>query len=599
MYRFPAISHHSRKPLFRALSLKRGSAAGSGSFKNQFAFFAPLTSSIVLARGTGSPTFTRATVATVDDWESRTYSVISGEVRFKGARRVQNLVNTKSEDWTNAAWTKTIGTVTATTLTSTGANQTVIMAVGATGTFDCVMRIRMSRITGVGNIDLTLDGGATWTTVVLTATAQVFSISQAAVATPKPGIRIVTATDAINADQVQLENTLGHSNTNPSEYVSVGVLSAPYNGANVDAVRYLEVQNGNTVAANVVTEANGTAILPTTLLGYLPEQASTNLCLQSENFGTTWAAVGTPTRVAANDRCGTVVLDLIGDDSAAALEGYTQTVTFTGNAVKAVSIYIKAGTSTSTAIRLRDTTAPADRLLVVLAWAGGMPTPTATTGTVLGTDALGNSVYRVRMLTTSVTATNVNSLQVYPATDAALSVANTGTVNAGGVQAEDQAIRCTSYLPTTTGTVARAVDILSYQNASNLSDTAGTCYAEAKTDYFVSTQVVGTGTAGASYLLQLNSATVIAVKDGTNTVTGAVSDVSIAMRKIASTWGTALKVYGDGAPAGSGAYDGAFGATLIYIGQAGVGGGQALNGTVRNVKIWTVALTDLQVAQLP
>src|SRR5690349_13582031 len=82
----------------------------------------------------------------------------------------------------------------------------------------------------------------------------------------------------------------------------------------------------------------------------LSEIGSTNLCLQSENFGTTWAAIGTPTRTAAATTAIGVSLDLIGDDDAAGLEGYSQTITFTSDAVKAVSVFVKQGSSTSSVI---------------------------------------------------------------------------------------------------------------------------------------------------------------------------------------------------------------------------------------------------------
>lgn len=63
---------------------------------NKFGFFAPLTSSLVLSRGTGSATFTRASVATVMGYDAAATSsssqvlltVASGEARFQGARRV-------------------------------------------------------------------------------------------------------------------------------------------------------------------------------------------------------------------------------------------------------------------------------------------------------------------------------------------------------------------------------------------------------------------------------------------------------------------------------------------------------------------------------
>jgi hypothetical protein len=208
------------------------------------------------------------------------------------------------------------------------------------------------------------------------------------------------------------------------------------------------------VVANSVTGLGE----PTLLI----ERGRTNICLQSEDFGTTWAAVGTPTRTPAALTIGDLVLDLIGDDAAGTLEGYSQDIPFTGDALKAVSLVLAAGTSTSTVVRLRDTTAGADRLLATITWAAGVPTVAMTTGEKAGEPvALASGGYRVGFQTTSVTAANTNSLQVYPATDAALAVANTGTVYAGGVQAEDAPFP-SSYLKTTTATVTRNGDSLTY-----------------------------------------------------------------------------------------------------------------------------------------
>lgn len=193
--------------------------------------------------------------------------------------------------------------------------------------------------------------------------------------------------------------------------------------------------------------------------GVLLEGASTNLAWQSEDWSATWAAIGTPTRVAAGDTASGISLDTIGDDAAGALEGYSQTVTFTGNAVKVISVFVKQGTATSSVVRLRDTTAGADRLLATITWAGPVPVVTMTTGTSLGAVAYYDGVYRIQLQSTAVTAANTNSLQFYPATTAALAIANTGTILAGGVQAEDAA-DCSSYIKTTTGTATRAVDAL-------------------------------------------------------------------------------------------------------------------------------------------
>ena len=193
-----------------------------------------------------------------------------------------------------------------------------------------------------------------------------------------------------------------------------------------------------------------------------------NLCLQSENFGTTWVAVGTPVRTGGSVVVGTLSLDTLEDDAAGTLEGYTQTIAFTGNAVKALSLFVGQGTSTSTAIRLRDTTAGTNRLLGVVTWnSNGTPAVAMTTGSYLGTERLAGDrtntptpVFRLLFQATSVTAANTNSLEVYPATDAALGVAGTGTVFSGGVQAEDAPVPG-AYVPTTVATVTRLRDVYS------------------------------------------------------------------------------------------------------------------------------------------
>jgi hypothetical protein len=193
--------------------------------------------------------------------------------------------------------------------------------------------------------------------------------------------------------------------------------------------------------------------------GFLLESSRTNLCLQSENFGTTWTAVGTPTRSAAAVTCGALSLDLIGDDAAGALEGYGQTIVFTGNAVKAVSLFVQKGTSTSSVIYLEDASAAATRLRAVVTWNGAAASVTMVTGTLLRSTRLSGNVYRLEFQTAAVTAANTNNLYVYPATDSALAVSGTGNIYVGGVQAEN-APYPSSYIKTTTGTVTRAADYL-------------------------------------------------------------------------------------------------------------------------------------------
>lgn len=194
----------------------------------------------------------------------------------------------------------------------------------------------------------------------------------------------------------------------------------------------------------------------------LLEAQSTNLVLQSENFGVTWTLSGTPTRVAAFHTASGVSLDLIGDDDGAVLESFAQNITFTADAVKSIKAHVRAGgSSTSSVIRLRDTTAGADRLLATVTWNGTVPVVTMSTGTYVGFDVMADGVYCLNFSTTAVTAANTNTLHAFPATNAALVTTSTGTLIIGGIQAENLASP-SSYIPTTTGTVTRSADVLNF-----------------------------------------------------------------------------------------------------------------------------------------
>lgn len=115
----------------------------------------------------------------------------------------------QSNDLTNVEWTASNVTVaqdavgidgvanSACTLTATAGNGTVVANALVDASDDQATCWYMKRKTGTGNIDLTLDNGGNWTTVVLTSSFQKFTVDQAALANPQIGIRIVTDTDAV------------------------------------------------------------------------------------------------------------------------------------------------------------------------------------------------------------------------------------------------------------------------------------------------------------------------------------------------------------------------------------------------------------------
>lgn len=562
-------------------------------------FFAPLRTTVVPTRGAGSATFTRATTATVVDFEGLVRNVLSGEVRFQGARRVYNRHLDPVSNL--ASWNKFQCAAVVSSGTGPGGADCVQITTSGTSwqfyldnsTANNTYAQRCWMKGAVGGEKVRVGVG---TTITLTTSWVLYGDSWSLGGVTQDDIRGGTGNtgaDVIYVYQTQSEDVTGQANTYPAGYVSRGAAgsASPYHGAMVDGVKYFDTQNGNTVASNVVTEATGAGIANATLLGYLSEITSTNICLQSENFGVTWAAaLGTPTRTAAALRCGAVALDLLGDDDAAVIEGYYQTINFTGNATKAVSLFFAQGTSTSTVIHLNDITAPATRMKAVITWSGSTPTVTMSTGALIATDTLGNGVFRARMTAPGVVAANTNYLYVWPATDTAISDATpTGTVYVGGVQVENSTY-CSSYIPTTTVTVTRNVDLLTYPATANVNANAGAAYAEFRT-YQVETGIRGliSDTAAASVPLGVASAQLTSY-DGTTQITKSTISAN-ALTKAACWWsGSTQQITFGGAAPTSGAFAGSMGFTTIAIGNWQ--GSFALDGTIRNVQIWAQPLPD-------
>jgi len=208
------------------------------------------------------------------------------------------------------------------------------------------------------------------------------------------------------------------------------------------------------------SNADGTA----DVFGLLLESSRTNLCLQSEDFGTTWAAIGTPTRSSSAATCGSLSLDLIGDDSGAVAEGYRQTwvtgVVATG--VNGFSVFVAAGTTVATCgMVFNDTTASANKVTADIGFSAGVVTVTCTSGSCVKIDRLAGGVYRLHFQTATCLAANAHRLDIYPAGGVAFTAAAVGNIYVGGVQLEN-APYPSSYIKTTTVAVTRAADALSF-----------------------------------------------------------------------------------------------------------------------------------------
>jgi hypothetical protein len=123
----------------------------------------------------------------------------------------------RNRDLTNAAWTKTNITAakdqvgvdgeanSASSIEATAGNGTVLQSItlASSARFQSAY---VKRLVGTGTIEMTMNGGSTWTAVTVTASWTRVSIPTATLANPNVGFRIVTSGDKIAVDFVQNEN---------------------------------------------------------------------------------------------------------------------------------------------------------------------------------------------------------------------------------------------------------------------------------------------------------------------------------------------------------------------------------------------------------
>jgi hypothetical protein len=233
-----------------------------------------------------------------------------------------------TQEFDNAAWVKTSvnptansvaapdGTMTADTLTASGANGTTLQTYTAAAV-PYVFSVWLRRLTGTGNIQLTVDG-STYSTVAVTTTWTRFSTTLTPAAGSRTaGTRIVTSGDAVYVWGAQLEQ----ASTATAYTRNVGGVFPP---------RF---------------DFNPITLAP---LGILIEETRANRTLQSEDFtAAPWAATvsGTSTRVNSNTALG-FMRGLVTATSASG--GIRQSYTgLTSSQVYALSFYIQ---STTTAV---------------------------------------------------------------------------------------------------------------------------------------------------------------------------------------------------------------------------------------------------------
>lgn len=121
-----------------------------------------------------------------------------------------------NRDLTNAAWTPTNmnrakdqtgpdGVASsASSITATAGNATILQSITLVSSAR-YQSAYVKRITGSGTVEMTMDNGATWTAITVTASWGRATIPTQTLANPTVGFRIVTSGDAIAVDFVQNE----------------------------------------------------------------------------------------------------------------------------------------------------------------------------------------------------------------------------------------------------------------------------------------------------------------------------------------------------------------------------------------------------------
>ena len=218
----------------------------------------------------------------------------------------------------------------------------------------------------------------------------------------------------------------------------------------------------------------------------LIEASGTNLCLQSENFTTTWSP--TNVTVSANvtgttDPFGTNLADEIFETAASGLHFLAQTMSITSGTTYTGTIFFKKAAGSPDWMQVAFSTTG-------LAGFANFNLASGTVGNVFAgctasIENYGNGWYRCRLTqTATASGTSGGPIPVFVNNTNSVTrfltyTGNTATsIYVFGAQLETGAIP-TSYIPTTTGSATRAADVCSVSGVSGyIGQTEGTIYAE-------------------------------------------------------------------------------------------------------------------------
>ena len=543
-------------------------------------FYAPLKTSLILQNGSGTATFARATNRTVFDNEGKLITLPSGAAAFGGARCVRNRFSGNTDNLSGL----TAGRITLTNSSAVdadGGTKAGLYTLDATSgehylrtqttalngrDVNLAFKIKLSsyrwiglRIEGsynfydlqtqswVGTLqglsrDATVSDG--WVLLQMTATTSNTGSSLVYALVPTSSSLSVTwtptGTEQITVYHAMLSDVTGQADKSTSEYVSNGVLSAPYHVAGVDGVKCFD------------TNKDGSPIPVSTLKGLkLNSAAVTNTALYCRDFTN---AAWVKTNV-------TAALTQTGLDGQANSCSLLTASSANGTALQSITAAASAGCT------------------------GFYIKRSAGVGNVYITRDGGSSWADITSIINSSTFTLCsieNSSVLNP--QVGIKIATSGDAVIADYVINHLGTEISSPILTTSAAATVNAETLTYQLSGNFSDTAGTIIATVERGNWANNNGVVVGKAGSGLSTSASNSGVQAL-DGTNIVNGPAG-ATATRRKIGMKWsGSAMKTFAGGNFGTAGSYDGSFNLTTIAIMPQS-------NGYIRDVAIWPTELSD-------
>jgi hypothetical protein len=355
-------------------------------------------------------------------------------------------------------------------------------------------------------------------------------------------------------------------------------------------------------------------------LGLLVEEARTNLCLQSEDFSTTWTKVAaTVTADAIVSPSGALNADKLVETTANSTHYAVQTVSVTTTS-RTASVYLKAGERTLVRIEHSGNTGGAARRITI-----NLSTGAITGAITIGTGGLnsfsesivsvGNGWYRViSTIDPTVTSGNTQALliQILDNTGQATYVGDgTSGIYIWGAQLEAGAFP-TSYIPTTTATVTRAADVASITGANFSSwynQTEGTVFAETQLQSIAGRSATGfdindnsTNNRIVFRALTISVSDQVVIRSGSSTVfsaAGVTPAPTTASRKSAVGYKVNDFIF---TATGNAGFTGTTGAVPLSVNQMLIGYEQGptgyMGGTIKRLTFWPTRLSNTVLQQI-